>query len=239
MATQKPIATISYNSEAFLKEKLEEWKAAHIIQTYMYIFHKGEDGDKDHFHVRIEPNKRVDPMDLSEALQEFQLGKKKPLGVRPWRPSKEEDWFLYAVHDKKYLKYKYAGGEKGEKIEYKWQDIVVPDDYDLEVAFLRAKSKLEHTSSNLATRLKQGDKPVNLILEGENVYTVNALVRALSENDYQRVARELQETQEQLMALTDAVYAYGLSIECDDNGKIVIKGDNDNDSSGNLLKRES
>ena len=104
MATQKPISTISYNTEPFLKEKLDTWYQAHIIQAYQYICHKGEDGDKDHIHVRIEPNKKLDPMDLIEQLREYQIGKDKPLGCRPFRPSKEEDWILYAVHDEEYLK---------------------------------------------------------------------------------------------------------------------------------------
>ena len=87
MATQKPISTISYNSELFLKEKLDNWIKAHIIQTYMYICHKGEDGDKDHIHVRIEPNKKLDPMDLQAQLLEYKIGNDKPLGCRPFRPS--------------------------------------------------------------------------------------------------------------------------------------------------------
>lgn len=103
MATQKPISTISYNSESFLKEKLDIWVKAHIIQAYQYICHKGEDGDKDHIHLRIEPNKKLDPMDLADELKEFIQGKDKPLGVRPFRPSKEEDWFMYVVHDAEYL----------------------------------------------------------------------------------------------------------------------------------------
>lgn len=138
MATQKPISTISYNTEGFLKEKLDGWLQAHIIQAYQYICHKGEDGDKDHIHVRIEPNKRLDPMDLQDELKEYQIGHDKPLGCRPFRPSKEEDWFLYAVHDKKYLNLKYGGGERGEKLHYSWRDIKVPDNYDCEVAFVRA-----------------------------------------------------------------------------------------------------
>ena len=92
MATQKPISTISYNTEAFLHEKLEIWLNAHIIQAYQYICHKGEDGDKDHIHLRIEPNKKLDPMDLQDQLKEYQIGCEKPLGCRPFRPSKEEDW---------------------------------------------------------------------------------------------------------------------------------------------------
>lgn len=190
MATQKPISTISYNSEKFLKEKLDSWIKAHIIQAYQYICHKGEDGDKDHIHLRLEPNKRLDPMTLAEELREYEIGKKKPRGCRPFRPSKEEDWLLYAVHDKKYLKFKYGGGERGEKLPYKWQDIKVPDDYDIEIAFIRAKASLEHTSGNIASRMKKGDKPLSLILEGENVYTVNAIMHALQKNDYIRLQED-------------------------------------------------
>jgi hypothetical protein len=225
MATQKPISTISYNTEAFLKEKLNIWLDAHIIQAYQYICHKGEDGDKDHIHLRIEPNKKLDPMDLLEQLREYQLGKEKPLGCRPFRPSKEEDWILYAVHDEQYLKLKYRGGEKGEKIPYNWQDIRVPEYYDMEIAYIRAKSYMEHTSVNMATRLQNGDNPLNLILQGENVYTVNALMRALSVTDYQRISNELATVQSKLDMLVQAVEDYGLVIECDDDGRIILSNE--------------
>lgn len=223
MATQKPISTISYNTEPFLREKLEIWRSAHIIQAYQYICHKGEDGDKDHIHVRIEPNKKLDPMDLMDELQEYQIGKEKPLGCRPFRPSKEEDWVLYAVHDEDYLKLKYGGGEKGEKLPYKWQDIKVPDNYDMEVSYIRAKAYMEHTSVNMATRLQNGANPLSLVLQGENVYTVNALMRTLSTTDYQRVVTELSEVRDRLEKLVDAVDRYGLSIEYDENNELVLR----------------
>lgn len=223
MATQKPISTISYNTESFLKEKLETWLSAHKIQAYQYICHKGEDGDKDHIHVRVEPNRKLDPMDLMDDLKEYQLGKDKPLGCRPFRPSKEEDWVLYAVHDEDYLKLKYGGGEKGEKLPYKWQDIKVPENYDMEVAFIRAKAYMEHTSVNMATRLQNGADPLSLVLQGENVYTVNALMRTLSTTDYQRVAAELSEVRDRLEKLVDAVDRYGLSIEYDENNVLVLR----------------
>ena len=170
MATQKPISTISYNHEYFLKEKLDNLVKQHIIQNYMYIKHIGEDGDKDHIHLRIEPNKRIDPMDLIDLFKEPVPDNPKPLGIRPFRPSKEEDWILYAVHDPEYLNIKYGGGEKGEKIPYQWQDLVVPEimEHDKEIAYIRAKATLKHTSSNLATRIQNGEHPLNLILEGEN-----------------------------------------------------------------------
>lgn len=223
MATQKPISTISYNTEPFLREKLEIWRSAHIIQAYQYICHKGEDGDKDHIHVRIEPNKKLDPMDLMDELQEYQIGKEKPLGCRPFRPSKEEDWVLYAVHDEDYLKLKYGGGEKGEKLPYKWQDIKVPDNYDMEVSYIRAKAYMEHTSVNMATRLQNGANPLSLVLQGENVYTVNALMRTLSTTDYQRVVTELSEVRDRFEKLVDAVDRYGLSIEYDENNELVLR----------------
>ena len=217
MATQKPISTISYNTEAFLKEKLETWINAHIIQAYQYIFHKGEDGDKDHIHLRIEPNKKLDPMDLMEQLREFKIGEEKPLGCRPFRPSKEEDWILYVVHDEQYLKLKYGGGDKGEKLPYKWQDIKVPEYYDMEIAYIRAKAYMQHTSVNMATRMQQGENPLNLVLQGENVYTVNAIMRALQSTDYQRVVTELEKTKDQLDALVQAVEDYGLAIVVEKN----------------------
>ena len=188
--TNKPISTISYNTEAFLVERLEKWRSEHKIQTYMYICHVGEDGDKNHIHLRIEPNCKLDPMNLSADLEEIDPNHEKPLGCRPWRPSVEEDWFLYVIHDKEYLKLKYGGGDKGEKIPYDWHKIVVPDNYDLEVAIVRAYSHLEHTPAKLAERLAKGENALQLISEGENVFQVNACKRALSENDYDRLRRE-------------------------------------------------
>lgn len=222
MATQKPISTISYNSEAFLKEKLDTWIDSHIIMAYQYICHKGEDGDKDHIHLRLEPNKKLDPMDLMEQLREFQSGNDKPLGCRPFRPSKEEDWILYAVHDELYLKIKYGGGEKGEKIPYKWQDIQVPELYDMEIAFIRAKAYLEHTSVNMATRLQDGDTPLSLILQGENVHTVNAVVRALNVTDYQRINQQLLYYQNRYETLYQVILDYGLSVDFDKDGNIKL-----------------
>lgn len=220
--TQKPISTISYNTEPFLKGVLEMLLKQHIIQNYCFIFHYGEDGDKDHFHVRLEPNKRIDPMDIKELFREFDPNNIKPLFVRPFRPSVEEDWLLYVVHDKEYLKIKYGGGEKGEKIPYSWQDIKCPDDYDCEIAFIRAKSKLKHTSSNLAKSLCDGEKPINLIMQGENVHTVNALMQAFRTNDYTRLQEQYHLVSCELDSLYKAIKNKGLTVEFDDNGNMFL-----------------
>lgn len=212
MATQKPISTISYNSEAFLREKLQAWYEAHYIQAYQYILHKGEDGDKDHIHLRVEPNKKLDPMELTDELKEYVLGSEKPLGCRTWRPSKEEDWLLYALHDEQYLKSKYISDEK-EKLPYSLENVQVSELYDLETMYIRAKSKLEHTSQSLAVKLRSGSDPMELILGGENVFTVNAINRALVGNEYNKLARELQELKNEYNDLYDAIIEAGFYVE--------------------------
>lgn len=214
MATQKPISTISYNSESFLKEKLNEWLSAHIIQAFQYIPHKGEDGDKDHIHLRIEPNKKLDPMDLSAALREFAIGSDKPLGVRPWRFSLEEDWILYAVHDEDYMRLKYAS-DKGEKLPYKWKDIRVSDDYDMEIAFIRAKAKLEHTTANLTKRLMSGEDSLSLIAQGENPYVVNALMRAITGSAYTDLQIEFSRLNDEYQAVKHLLYGFGFDVQCE------------------------
>lgn len=223
MPTAKPISTISYNTEEFLILKLNELYESHIIQAYQYICHKGEDGDKDHIHLRIEPNKRIDPMDLTEELTEYVLGEDKPRVVRTWRPSKEEDWILYAVHDKDYLRLKYKSGEKGEKLAYDWKDIKVPENYDMEVAFIRARQKLEHTSSHLFERLLNGESPQTLIYEGENVYTVNAINQAVYNNEYYTLKHKFDDVTAQLNDLIDAINDLDYSIEVNEDGKTILK----------------
>ena len=235
MATQKPISTISYNSEEFLKEKLEEWLEAHIIQSYMYVCHKGEDGDKDHIHLRIDPNKRIDPMELTEELKEYVIGERKPRGVRPWRPSLEEDWILYAVHDEEYLKIKYGGGEKGEKLPYKWEDIQCPEYFDSEIAFIRARAKMKHTSANMTSRMMKGQAdPLSLIQEGENVYTINAIMRALSMTDYGRLQEEMAEVRNEMLRLSKAIYESGFEVYEDENGVRLRMRGVDNDGGDNV-----
>lgn len=223
MATSQPISTISYNSEAFLKEKLDAWVKAHIIQAYMYICHIGEDGDKNHIHLRIEPNKKLDPMDLTDELQEYQIGQKKPLGCRPWRQSVEEHWILYVVHDKEYLDWKYGGGEKGEKLPYDWQKIVVSEGYDMEIAFIRAKQMMKHTSTNMANKLQHGERALNLVLQGENVYNVNAVLRTLQTTDYERVCEELERTKDMLHSLEEAIDDMGLAVLLNEDGSIKLE----------------
>lgn len=222
MATQRPISTISYNSEAFLVEKLQNLYDAHIIQAWQFITHKGEDGDKDHIHLRIEPNKRIDPMELTEIFKEFEKGNDKPLGVRPWRQSNEEDWFLYAVHDRDYLSLKYGGGYRGEKLPYDWKDINTSPYYDLETAWIRAKAAQKHSTVNIAFQIQNGQSPVDLVFQGENPYTVMNILRLISGTDYSRLAAEYKKLYDDYQSLIDALNREGFIVFRDENGRLII-----------------
>ena len=222
MATQKPISTISYNTESFLREKLEDWLNGHIIQSYQYICHKGEDGGKDHIHLRIEPNKRIDPMDLQEELREFVKDNIKPLGCRPWRPSKEEDWFLYVLHDEMYLKMRYGGGDKGEKIPYQIEDLRAPFDYDLEEAVTRAKSAMKHTAPAIVTQIQNGKSLGEMIADGENVYLLNAIISAMSRTDYKQLLEDNRKLAQEIEKLEEAIDKAGFELDYGDNGEYVF-----------------
>jgi hypothetical protein len=195
----------------------------------MYICHKGEDGDKDHIHLRIEPNKSLDQMDLTEALKQYPEGAVKPLGVRPWRPSKEEDWLLYAVHDADYLKAKYHEGEKGEKLPYKWQDIKASEGYDVEIAYIRARSYLEHTNANIIKRLSEGTAPVVLAEEGLNPFTVNSIIKLWEPREVDRLRRENEELRKELRdyrehyeTLLASLHEWGFTIGYDGEGNFYL-----------------
>lgn len=184
MATIQPISTVTYNSEKYLLMKLNEWYNCHLISEWAYIKHIGEDGDKNHIHLRIVPNRRLDPMDLKDDLREYVPDNPKPLGCIGFRPSSESDWLLYVVHDKDYLKQKYAGGEKHEKIPYNVEDIKTSDGFMLEIRFVRAKAQQKYSSASIAKQLKDGKKAFDLILEGQEPNKVNAIQQSLYRNEY-------------------------------------------------------
>lgn len=110
MATSKPISSISYNTEDFLKARLEYLTKNGVISFWSYIHHNGESkledeaAGKDHFHLLLIPNKCVDLVQIGHQFVEFFPNDPgKPLKCLPFRTSKTEDWILYAIHDADYL----------------------------------------------------------------------------------------------------------------------------------------
>ena len=107
MNTGKPISTISWNTKDFLVSLLGDLTESHLIQFWDFIYHKPEDdeaGKKHHFHLYLEPAKRLSTADLKELFSEFDpKHPDKPLSCLSFRYSVFSDWYLYGLHDPCYL----------------------------------------------------------------------------------------------------------------------------------------
>lgn len=129
MRTRMPISTISYNTESFLKQKLDDLIKSKIIEFFFYVKHKAEDdegGLKDHIHVFIVPNGTIDTSSLYEEFIEHDLSDigSKPLKSLPLKSSKTDDAILYFLHDKSYLAYK----GQSRKFHYNLSDVSTSDE---------------------------------------------------------------------------------------------------------------
>ena len=137
MRTSKPMSTISYNSEAFLRSKLEELIRNHYISDYMFIYHAAEsDEKKPHFHVWIKPNTLLDSMTVQRFFEEYDPSNPtKPLKCIDFRLTKDtDDWILYNLHFDAYL------ASKGESREYHYskEDFRFHDEDTFEDLYLHA-----------------------------------------------------------------------------------------------------
>lgn len=127
MRTTKPISTISYNTPAFLQQKLFELQKAHIVEFWCFIRHKPEDDEcnnKPHIHLYIEPGKKIDTMTLKDEFKEFLGAGVKPLGCLSFCSSKFNDWYLYSIHDKAYLALK----NQSRKFHYTHHEVIADED---------------------------------------------------------------------------------------------------------------
>lgn len=106
MKTAKPISSVSWNTPSYLEQILEELLKGEVISFWCYICHKGEDdegGKKDHIHLYVEPTKMIQTVKIRDCFKEPDPNNKKPLGCLDFNFSKWADWYLYGLHDEKYL----------------------------------------------------------------------------------------------------------------------------------------
>lgn len=131
MRTTKPVATISFNTPQYLECKLIELTKAGRISFWAFIPHKPEDdegGLKEHCHVYVEPSKMLQTDDLKAEFLEYDPNKPaKPRGTLSWNSSKFDPWYLYALHDKRYL----ASKGQSRRYHYQHDDIHSSDPDDL------------------------------------------------------------------------------------------------------------
>ncbi len=181
MRTSKPFSMISYNTTDFLREKLNELVKGGLVQFWAFIHHQPEqDEKKAHKHLYIIPQKLIDTQRIEKALQEIDLTDitAKPLGAIFPQSSKFADWYLYGLHDKKYL------ATKGQKRVYAYNDsafIVSCQD-----TFQELKNLIDYTAINrlslivekaengesLASIIKTSNIPLQLIGQVKQLYDI-------------------------------------------------------------------
>lgn len=137
MLTTKYISTISFNSYPYLLKVLKQLLDQGEINFYSTIYHFAEEDEKkDHIHVFIVPNKRIDTDSLRGKFLEFELNEdgsrvldkdgneKGGILPLPFVSSKFDDWYLYNSHNERYL------ASKGlfRKYHYKDEDFVNSED---------------------------------------------------------------------------------------------------------------
>lgn len=105
MKTTKAFSTVSYNTNEFLINKLNELIKMRKIAFYSFIKHYAEEDEcKAHIHLFIMPNGQIDTNAFCDYLVELDpLHIDTPFECLPCRFSKFADWFLYACHDSAYL----------------------------------------------------------------------------------------------------------------------------------------
>jgi len=166
MRTSKPIATISYNSEDFLKARLQELLRNHRIDDYMYIKHDPEeDENKAHIHLWISPNRLLDTMDLQDFFVEPDpKHPDKPFKCLPFSVSKVDDWVLYGMHLPAYLMSK---GQTREFV-YEKKDFKYADEDTFERTFRHALHGSEWAHRNQILNLVVAGlcDPLELITSG-------------------------------------------------------------------------
>lgn len=178
MRTSKPIATISYNTDNFLQKKLSTMVEQGKIDFFCYVQHMPEDDEtKFHKHLFIIPSGYCDTTSLKNEFAEMEPGNEKSLGVINFVSSKFGDWFMYALHDKDYLRSK--GLER--KYHYNLQDFYASDEnYFNELLhtadFTRWKcearfKELVRAGLSFGAILDKGAVPMNLISQFKVLYT--------------------------------------------------------------------
>ena len=162
MRTSKPFSLISYNTKEFLIEKLNELVEGGLVQFWAFIHHQPEEDEKKaHKHLYIIPQKLIDTQRIEKALQEIDINDitAKPLGAIFPQSSKFADWYLYGLHDKKYL------ASKGQKRAYAYNDSAFV--VSCQDTFQELKNLIDYTEINrlslIVEKAENGESLANII----------------------------------------------------------------------------
>ena len=130
MKTIKSISSVTWNSELFLNNVLNSLIDRGIISFWFYVHHNAETNEtKDHFHIYMEPDCRVDTNDIRKEFEELPTcsDDKDIIKPLPFEKSNFDNAYLYFTHDKLYL------NSKGYyKQYYNYTDVHTSDKFMLQ-----------------------------------------------------------------------------------------------------------
>lgn len=198
--TAKPITTISYNTRDFALYKLEQLFKSGKIEDYRIIFHEGEDGDKDHAHVWIQPNRRIDTVQLREEFEEVDPTKDKPLGCLPFRKTKDDHWLMYVLHDPAYLKAHHSDNDGDGKKQYYPEEILTPFPEQLARDLKRAQQLKKTTNQEILECFEKGwnYSETLLYVTNANPTYVSTIMSRYREERMQKQEEEERKKREEL-----------------------------------------
>lgn len=165
----KPLSTISYNTEDYLKLKLNELIKNKLIDFWCYIKHKGEiniltgEVEKDHIHLFFTPIVAIEKDSIREYFDEIDPNNiTQPLKVMPMRISDFENWCLYVLHNEYYLH------EKNEVKQYHYNiKDFVSSDSDIFNYFVNDINYNKYVVKyQTIEKIIAGSNPLELFLDG-------------------------------------------------------------------------
>lgn len=166
MKTSKPFTTISYNTIEYLTAQLDDLVQRNILYFYSFIFHYKEDDEaKNHIHLLMHPNGQVETDKILKHLEEFDpLNPDKPFRCRPpHKCNSFGDWYLYGLHDIKYL---LAHGYQKRKYHYKQEDMVTSDIDELVDLIHTIDYKKMYGNQNFFEAMEDGYSILQMVKEG-------------------------------------------------------------------------
>lgn len=165
MKTRKSISSISYNTTAFLRDRLNELISLGHISYYFFIEHNAESNEKkDHTHLFLEPAKQIQTDDICKFLiQPDPFNHGLPLKTMPFMSSHFSDWYLYVLHDPVYL------SSKGLHREYSYRkEFIEASDPDILDYLVMEISNLEVTGMDkILSAVQSGHSFRDMVMRGQ------------------------------------------------------------------------
>ena len=143
MKTSGSFGFISYNSRAFLLQRLQKLIEAKIFSRSACWYHESLGTEKSQFHCWVEPVGQVETSNFANMFDELdENGNKQSIAIRPKCKSDWNNAYLYGIHDSDYLDYK---GLLREEVNIKTDQHIYIGDFTADIAqaeYYRFKSCL-------------------------------------------------------------------------------------------------